>query len=160
MLPIRTILHPTDFSPHSHAAFQLACSLARDYAARLIVLHVVNPPIAALGGMAAVPPIAEEYGQRKAEEKLYHLQSPYAAVRIEQRLAQGDAAEEILRLAEEIPCDFIVLGTHGRTGVGRLLLGSVAERVLRKAACPVLTVKNPVPEAAEPAGARKESAAV
>jgi nucleotide-binding universal stress UspA family protein len=71
-----------------------------------------------------------------------------AKIRVEHHLREGDPATEILALAQEIGCDLIVIGTHGRTGVGRLLMGSVAEAVLRRAPCPVLTVKGlpaPVP---------------
>jgi quercetin dioxygenase-like cupin family protein len=64
-------------------------------------------------------------------------------IRVEHRLAEGNAAEEILRLGEAMHCDLIVMGSHGRTGLGRLLTGSVAEEVLRKAACPVMVVKTP-----------------
>jgi nucleotide-binding universal stress UspA family protein len=73
------------------------------------------------------------------------------AVKIEHRLAEGDPAREILRVARETGCDLIVMGTHGWTGLGRLLMGSVAEQVVRKATCPVLTVKTPIPDTAIPA---------
>jgi len=73
---------------------------------------------------------------------------PHANVRMERRLEQGDATTEILRVAREESADLIVMGTHGRTGLGRLLMGSVAEQVMRRAPCPVLTVKSPVPETA------------
>jgi nucleotide-binding universal stress UspA family protein len=144
MLTIKTILHPTDFSERSQDAFRLACSLARDHGARLILLHVIPPPQAvgydAMPVLPAYPP-----GYRKElEEKLRSWQVP-ANVLVDYRLEEGFAATEIVRLASEIPCDLIVMGTHGRTGLGRLLLGSVAEQVLRKANCPVLSVKSPMP---------------
>jgi nucleotide-binding universal stress UspA family protein len=66
---------------------------------------------------------------------------------IEYLLADGIPAEEIVKVASDRGCDLIVMGTHGRTGVGRLLLGSVAEEVMRKAPCPVLTLKHPLPAA-------------
>jgi nucleotide-binding universal stress UspA family protein len=66
---------------------------------------------------------------------------------VEHWIFQGDPATEILAAAEKIKCDLIVMGTHGRTGLGRLLMGSVAEQVVRKAPCPVLTVKTPLPAA-------------
>jgi len=69
-------------------------------------------------------------------------------VRAERRLAEGDAVEETLRVAQEANADLIVMGTHGWTGLGRLLMGSVAEQVVRRASCPVLTVKAPFPDAA------------
>jgi nucleotide-binding universal stress UspA family protein len=76
-------------------------------------------------------------------EKLKALGPIDSAVRVERVLLEGDPAAGILEKAREMPCDLIVMGTHGRTGVGRLLMGSVAEAVLRRAPCPVLTVKDP-----------------
>ena len=146
MLAIRTILHPTDFSERSQDAFGLACALARDYGARLIVLHVADVPTVAYGE-GIVPPNPEE-SRAAAQEQLDRLRVPRADVRAERRLEQGDPVTEILRVAREAGADLIVLGTHGRTGLGRLLMGSVAEQVVRRAACPVLTVRTPFPETA------------
>jgi len=143
MFPIHTILHPTDFSAHSEAAFGLACSLARDHGARLVILHVLQPPVTLVGGMAALPPMPDEYGREAAWEKLRSLQPGEGVGNFEHVLREGDIVTEILRVAEETSCDLIAMGTHGRTGLSRLLMGSVAESVLRKARCPVLHVKNP-----------------
>jgi nucleotide-binding universal stress UspA family protein len=145
MLPIRTILHPTDFSPHSDHAFQVACALARDYVARLVVLHV-KPFEMMYSADGYVLPTDPEVARQAKREQLDHLRPPDPAIRVERLLAEGDAVQEILQTAKEVRADVIVLGTHGRTGVGRLLLGSVAEAVLRKAPCPVLTVKTPLPK--------------
>jgi len=155
MSTFRTVLHPTDFSRRADYAFQLACSFARDRGARLIVLHAAEPPMTAYGGVMTPPPPPQEY-RREAEEQLRQFQAPGAEVRIERRLEEGAPAEEILRVAKEVNCDLIVMGTHGRTGLGRLLMGSVAEQVVRKAPCPVVTVKAPheeTPESITPAGA-------
>jgi nucleotide-binding universal stress UspA family protein len=149
MVPIKTMLHPTDFSPHCDAAFQFASLLARDYSARLIVLHVLQPRPVGPGGAQAVPYLPAEFGHKEAEEQLRTLQPTLAGVHIEHWLQEGDPVEVILHIAQKTPCDVIVLGTQGRTGLGRLLLGSVAEAVLRRAHCPVLTVKAPVPEASK-----------
>ncbi len=142
MLSIQTILHPTDFSEHSGYAFQLACSLARDRGARLIVLHVM--PVALVQ--------EKRFYREEMAGELNRLGAPDARVRVEHRLEEGDAATQILRVAQEIGCDLIVMGTHGRTGLGRLLMGSVAEQILRMASCPVLTVRAPFPPS-EAAGA-------
>jgi len=152
MLSFQTILHPTDFSTNSAAAFQLACSLARDHGARLIVLHVAAP-LVAIYGDGIVPVALEPEVQREGlAEQLHQVQPQSGQVRVEHRLADGDPALEILNAAQQSKCDLIVLGTHGRTGLARLLMGSVAEQVVRKAQCPVLTVKTPVPaSAASPA---------
>jgi nucleotide-binding universal stress UspA family protein len=145
MLAIKMILHPTDFSERSDFAFRLACSLARDYGARLIVLHVAEPPKAVGGeGLWVIPPPLDLDPLR---EQLRQLQPRDPKIQVERRLLEGHAATEILRVAEDVKCDLIVMGTHGRTGLGRLLMGSMAEQVVRKASCPVLTLKTPAPEA-------------
>ncbi len=142
MLTIRSILHPTDFSAHSEAAFRLACALARDHKALLIVAYV-KPPEVVIGELYALPPEPEDV-RTTLRDQLSRLRPPDPAIRVEHRLEEGDPATEIIRLAQEGKCDLIVMGTHGRTGVARLLMGSVAEQVVRKAPCPVLTVKLPL----------------
>ena len=134
MLCIRTILHPTDFSPTSAVAYHVARALARDYKARLVVVHVVPvPPFTRARErewFSGGPP-----GWRhRLRARLRRLSRSY-------RLRQGDPAAEIVTVAEGSGCDLIVLGSHGRTGLRRALLGSVAEGVLRRAPCPVLTVR-------------------
>jgi nucleotide-binding universal stress UspA family protein len=142
MLPLKTLVHPTDFSATAAYAFRLACDLARDHGARLFVLHVLPAPLRVLGGTEALPPTPEEIGLEWAEAQLRQLR-PDDGVPVETCLRLGAAAQEIIRLAQETSCDLIVIGTHGRTGLRRVLLGSVAEQVLRGAACPVVTVKAP-----------------
>jgi nucleotide-binding universal stress UspA family protein len=172
MLSIRTILHPTDFSECSEAAFRVACSLARTYGARLLVLHVAPMTTVYGGTMAGVPTDPKIY-QHALEERLREIQIPARAevefrshvdggeeeeplrpgvatgpeVLVEHRLREGDAAQEILRTAGEVGCDLIVMGTHGRTALGRVLMGSVAEAVMRRADCLVLTIRSPAREA-------------
>jgi nucleotide-binding universal stress UspA family protein len=139
MLPLGTILHPTDFSEHSEFAFRLACALARDYNARLILLHVTLPPMILYAGGAVPPDPGLDIAEAKA--KLRDLEGHAHRVRVESQVMEGDPVDMILRAAEETHSDVIVMGTHGRTALARLLLGSVAELVLRKAPCPVLTAK-------------------
>jgi nucleotide-binding universal stress UspA family protein len=141
MLEIGTILHPTDFSEHSENAFRLACALARDYGARLMLLHVLPPPLVVYGGGPVVgepEPTREEMTQR-----LRQLEAQARGIRVDSQVMEGETVEMILRAASETHSDLIVMGTHGRTALARLLLGSVAEAVLRQALCPVLTVKTP-----------------
>lgn len=140
MLAIKNILHPTDFSRASEEAFRFAVSLARDYGAKLTVLHVAEPPVIAYGE-GPVPFNPVEY-KEALRQRLHQLQAHDPEVKVEWDLIEGHPATEILRTAEEVPCQLIVLGTHGRTGLSRLLLGSVAEQVLRNARCLVLTVKS------------------
>jgi nucleotide-binding universal stress UspA family protein len=144
MLAIRTILHPTDFAPQSGPAFQVACALTRDYVARLVLLHV-HPPDMMYGEGYVLPP-ASEVVREELQERLNRLRPPDPAVRVERLVREGDAVREILHTARDVGAEMIVLGTHGRTGLGRLLMGSVAEAVLRQAPCPVLAVKAPLPE--------------
>ena len=140
MFPIHTILHPTDFSERSANALQLACALACDYGAGIVILHVIAPP-AIIYGEGIVPPDPQEPSSN-AKELIEHLEIP-AASRAQRLVEEGDPALKILQVAGEINADLIVMGTHGRTGLGRILMGSVAEEVVRRAVCPVLTVTNP-----------------
>ena len=147
MLPIHTILHATDFSPQSEAAFKVACALARDYHARLMVMHVHHIPTMAFGEFGALPPAPDET-EDGLRARLANMRPTDATIPVDRYLTEGEPAEEILRLAKERGADLIVLGTHGRSGLGRLLMGSVAEKVMRRAPCLVLTVKQPLPEMA------------
>ncbi len=158
MLTVRTICHPTDFSEQSGYALRLAGALARDYGARLVLLHVALPPMPVYGGevLVAVPPSSHD----EERQHLDRLEVP-DGVPTERRLVEGAPVEEILRVASEVSADLIVMGTHGRTGLARLLMGSVAEQVVRKARCPVLTVKTPFPDAApSPALTREEAVTI
>jgi nucleotide-binding universal stress UspA family protein len=146
MLTIRTILHPTDFSSRSTYAFHLACSLARDHGARLVLVHVVSPPAVAYGEM--ITDFAIDEAREEARRGLDKLVVSDANIKVERLVVDGEPVTEILRVAGQNAADLIVMGTHGRSGLSRLLLGSVAEAVLRKATCPVLTVKTPMTEAA------------
>lgn len=146
MLNIKKILHPTDFSEHARYAYDLACALARDHKSRLVILHVRTPQPMIYGDGMIVPP--DEGFQEEMKRRLANMPAPSADVLVERHLVDGEAVPEILEFAEKNDCDMIVMGTHGWTGLSRLLLGSVAEKVVRKANCPVMTVKNPTPLAA------------
>jgi nucleotide-binding universal stress UspA family protein len=149
MTPIQTILHPTDFSDHSRYAFQLACALARDHASKLIVLHVVEQPNFIPGGEVGLPAVRPPEESRKAlDEQLHQLRPLYPNIALEYQLVEGNVADGILQAARDLKADLVVIGTHGRTGLGRLLMGSVAEKVVRSASCPVLSVKMPLPQTA------------
>ena len=143
MFPITKILYPTDFSEPSRPAFDVACSLARDYGAELLVCHVAAPAVMLAGEGVVLETLAEEVEQVAA--RLGQVKSDHPQVRLTHVLLRGDPAGEILRLAGDAKPDLIVMGTHGRSGLGRLLMGSVTEAVMRKAPCPVVTVKPPLP---------------
>jgi nucleotide-binding universal stress UspA family protein len=141
MLSVRTILYPTDFSACSEDAFRFATSLARDNQARLVILHVATPPpLVTPGELQKILEPATGY-RHELKELLGKVYAADPGITAEHRLTDGDPATEILSVAKDLPCDLIVMGTHGRTGLGRLLLGSVAEQVLRAAPCPVVTVR-------------------
>ena len=148
MLPIKAILYATDFSPPSEYAFQFACSLAQDYAAKLIVLHVMEEPKPLYGGVMTPPPPEgmSEDERKQTQLKLEGIRPTNVSIKLEHIVATGDAEPAITQIARKRNCDVIVAGTHGRTGVRRAMLGSVAESVLRNANCPVLTVRMPVAE--------------
>lgn len=145
------ILHPTDFSDHSKVAFELACSVARDNGADVLVVHVIPPPM-------SYDDLAEsrrEGYRDRLRDELQAVKPTDPDLPVAHLLLDGDPATVITDTAAAQGTDLIVLGTHGRTGVGRLLLGSVAETVLRKAKCPVLTVKAPpAPTPADPTAER------
>lgn len=143
MLPIHTILFPTDFSESSTQALHVAQALARDYDARLIALHAVPLPTVVYSDGVIPPDLGIHDEAARAE--LDRLDLPAGS---ERRFVEGDPIDVILNTARDAHVDLIVMGTHGRTGLSRLLMGSVAEHVLRKAPCPVLTVRMPFPEAA------------
>jgi nucleotide-binding universal stress UspA family protein len=149
MKPTKTILHPTDFSEASQQALGLACAVARQEGARLVVLHVVPPEIAWEGDVSELPRTRRyEQDLRSYREEmkgeLERLPLPGLPVRAERRLGEGNAAAAILEAAREVSCDLIVMGTHGRTAEARRLMGGVAEEVAHKAACPVVTVRVPL----------------
>ena len=138
MLPIKTILHPTDFSKPSEYALRLACALARDYQARLLLLHVVEPPVY-YGELGMAVPLPADFHE-SLHQRLSRLVPVESGILVETILVEGNTSQQILRVAEEHHCDLIILGTHARTGLSRVLLGSVAEKIVRNARCPVLSV--------------------
>jgi nucleotide-binding universal stress UspA family protein len=134
------ILFATDFSHTGDAALEMASSLARDRDATLLIVHVEEPPLDYGGEMyyGMLEPDPEE-----VERMLHQVVPKQPGVKYEHRLVTGDPAAAIVRVARDENVDLIVLGTHGRTGVLRLLMGSVTESVVRHAPCPVLTLKQP-----------------
>lgn len=146
MIRLKTILVPTDFSECSDAAIRYGAALAEAFGASLQLLSVVHDPYSrpwAAEGFAA--PIADLMADWEAEarRRLAECIPPGAESRTTLVTAVGAPQAEIVRYAAEHDVDLIVLGTHGRGPIGHLLLGSVAERVVRSAPCPVLTVRHP-----------------
>lgn len=142
----KIILVPIDFSPPSELALEFASRLARAQDGVLLILHVVEGLDA-----LAVRGLGRKAGEHTEEElarRLSQTRPSDPAVAFAQKLAEGSAVDEICRCAEEEGAAMIVMGTHGRRGWKRMLLGSVAEGVIRQAACPVVTVRGPVTRAA------------
>ncbi len=148
MKPFRTILFAADFSEASHEAFSMACSLAVEGETKIHVLHVDEPNWVPEEPAAFGQPIQfwdDEKDGSHTEDLSTHLASAYTPSRpvdIEYHTQHGEAAAEILRLAEEVDADLIVSGTHGRTGLSWMLAGSVATSVMRGSRCPVLVVRS------------------
>jgi nucleotide-binding universal stress UspA family protein len=145
----RTILVPYDFSDHSKKALAAAVDLGRRFDSNLHLLHVVTPPIVAyptMGTAAAPPPNllmeVREAAERSLNDVAAAIEDPPGTVK--PHIATGGATADAIReAATTLGADLIVMGTHGRTGMARVFLGSVAERTLRLAPCPVLTVRAP-----------------
>jgi nucleotide-binding universal stress UspA family protein len=137
----KRILFPTDFSAYGQEALRWATVLARDTGATLIIAHVEEPPMAYGGGELYFP--SEDGNREELKQALVKIVPTDPKVPFEHKLLVGDPANAIVEAAEQEHADIIVIGTHGRTGLTRLLMGSVAEAVVRKAKCPVLTVKHP-----------------
>ena len=149
---LRQILLPTDFSGCANYALPYAAAIARATGARIICVHVVEAVVPAVGytGLAEPMPIADisEQLEDSAERELPRLTDceELKGVEVEEVIVHGDAAAEIVSLAEEREADLIVIASHGRTGLGRMIFGSTAEAVVRHASCPVLVVKPPQEE--------------
>ena len=147
MARIRRILHPSDFSKASGAAFTTAVELAKTNGAELVLLHVLAPRLALMAGEGYVSPKIyedlEQSARAYASRGLAGLvaKAKKAGVRAKAVLRDGVAHEQIVRAARSPRADMIVIGTHGRTGLARLFLGSVAGRVVSTAKCPVMTVR-------------------
>ena len=139
------ILVPVDFSLHSDEAIRYAADLARRYEAPLTLVHAYQPIAYALPeGFVVYTP--DHFANMLTEfRKQLHVAKAAAeaagAARVEIDLLQGDVASEIVQAVTEGGHDLIVMGTHGRTGASHLLMGSIAEKVVRRAPCPVLTVR-------------------
>ena len=138
MINIRKILYATDFSSYSNQAYFHAVALAENHGASLSILYVYTPG----------SPMPDIRGRREADrqywrDQLEQIRPVDSSISVRHVFREGDPATEIIRFAAEAGSDLIVMGTHGRTGLERLLLGSVAEKVMRDAPCSVLVVKLP-----------------
>jgi nucleotide-binding universal stress UspA family protein len=139
VIRIKKILYATDFSSYSNQAYFHAIALAGTHGASLTVLFVYNPDGTVTPGSHGDEKADRRYWQGQLEQ----IRPVDPQIAVNHVLLQGDPATEIVRYARDAGVDLIVMGTHGRTGLERLLMGSVAEKVLRDASCSVLVVKLP-----------------
>ena len=148
MINLKRILVPTDFSDYSQTALKYGCELANRFDATLHIIHAVEEfrALTPDSGMLLAPDYMQQLTQA-AERELQKLPDPDwfsgGEARTVRSVQQGSPFLEVIRYAKENEIDLIVIGTHGRTGLTHVLLGSVAEKVVRKAPCPVLTVNHP-----------------
>ncbi len=145
--PVRRILWPTDFSTFAKTALPHLQWLAERHAADVVLLHVLTPEEADVepGITGQIWDRLLEEGRKRAEAQLALLAEELTrrGLRVQPVLGQGVAFQAILQTAERLHCDLIVLATHGRTGLRHVLIGSVAEKVVRRAACPVFVIRPP-----------------
>jgi len=147
MKPFNKILTAIDFSENSDYAFDYALTLAKQFDSQLTILHVINEPVDLRGFY--VPHISFEQLEKEIEEGAEKMMAKFCSSKMGDftnfttSIVTGIPYEEIIRSAREAAASLIVLGTHGRTGLDHLIFGSTAERVVRGASCPVLTIRLP-----------------
>lgn len=147
MIEIKKILAPTDFSPHSERALRYACRLAERLGSELHMLHVLSEVIPTGPDPLLMPVLPPEFyseNEDRARETLLGLIQPEwgSPAAVVTAVQWGGAVEAIVDYAQDQEIDLIVIATHGRTGLSHVLLGSVAERIVREAPCPVLTIRD------------------
>jgi universal stress protein A len=147
MKPFTKILTAIDFSENSECAFDYALMMATQFNAELTIIHVINEPVDLRGFY--VPHISFEQLEKEIEEGAAKMMEAFCAEKLgsfanyKTAIVTGIPYDEITAAASRIDASLIVLGTHGRTGLDHILFGSTAERVVRSASCPVLTVRLP-----------------
>ena len=148
MIKIEKILFPTDFSEHSTHAFGYALSFAKEYGARLYMLHVVEDvqylANAYMFDVPIMPSFADMEQSRLTEmQEFIDREASDEAIEIEKAIRHGRPFIEIIQTARDENVDLIVIATHGRSGLEHVFFGSTAEKVVRKAPCPVLSIRLP-----------------
>ena len=144
-MEIHRILAPTDFSDLSKQGLKSALELAQSFGAKLVLIHVVEPPPYPVEGLIPSPLGATLLDdlERQASQELARMlvDTQWSAVDVERRVVVGIPYRKIVEVAEEEKADLLVVTTHGRTGLVHLVMGSVAEKIVRTAPCPVLTIR-------------------
>jgi universal stress protein A len=147
VIQIRTILAPTDFSAHALTAVRYACGLAETFGATLHLLHVLAEVIPVGPDPMVAPVLPLEYYQESEKASLAALQTLLDPAwgrpkKVETFVRWGSPVDVVVDHATSSAVDLIVIATHGRTGLSHVLLGSVAEQIIREAPCPVLTLRD------------------
>ncbi len=155
MIDLHRILIPTDFSKFSQVALNYASAFAEKFAAELYLLHVIQDLAVFIPDMITVapPPVPTVEQMTKAVQEAFDRlikDNRLERFQIHRDVREGTPFYEIVRYAKEQNIDLIIMGTHGHTGLTHMLLGSVTEKVVRKAPCPVLTVRHPEHEFVHP----------
>ena len=146
MSPFKKILVPLDFSAHSDEALRVACQMAETFGASVTLMNVFSPPIYPTpeGSYVALPTVYADLvaaNNKRLEDTTASVKRDHPSLTVESCVLEGVPFREIVGFARKHAFDLIVMGTHGRTGLKHALLGSVAEKVVRKAPCAVLTVR-------------------
>ncbi|MFN0196892.1 MAG: universal stress protein [Planctomycetaceae bacterium] len=145
-IQLKKILVATDFSEHAGLAVRYAVELGKQFSSQVVICHVVPYPDL----LSQLPPTSEAYipanlhemHVKNAEEQGSKILAEFVGIEATFLIRSGSPFVEIVTLAKESDIDLLIIGTHGRGAVAHMLLGSVAERVVRKAPCPVLTIRN------------------
>lgn len=146
-MTFKTILFATDFSEGSDHAFDYAYALAEKFASRLVVIHVINEPVDLRGFY--VPHISFDKLEEEIEQGALKMMEKFCRTHMKDYanystfVVPGIPYDEIIKKADEVAADLIIMGTHGRTGLDHVLFGSTAEKVVRKSPVPVMTIRSP-----------------
>jgi universal stress protein A len=155
MIDLKRILLPTDFSKHSQNALAYATAFAEKFGAQIILLHVVQDlavfiPEAVSVSPPMAPPVEQFTAAARSSLQQVAVENKLERFGVQVEVREGTPFYEIIQVAREKNVDLIIMGTHGRGGLTHVLLGSVTEKVVRKAPCPVLTVRHPEHEFVHP----------
>jgi nucleotide-binding universal stress UspA family protein len=155
MIDLHRILVPTDFSKHSQNALKYAAAFAEKFGAEIFLLHVVQDlalfiPEAVSVAPPVVPPVEQLTAAVREALDRFVRENNLQGLTVHKEVREGTPFYEIIQAAREQDVDLIIMGTHGHSGLAHVLLGSVTEKVVRKAPCPVLTVRHPEHEFVHP----------
>lgn len=146
MIKFKRVLVPTDFSEHAKLALDYAVSLPFEDDGEVLLVHSIEPTVYPIHQVISRHDelSIENQVRKTCQMQLDDMAKAVTSVKVRTLIRDGYASEELVDVADDEACDLIVISTHGHSGIKHLLLGSTAERVVRKASCPVLTVRKPM----------------